>query len=343
MNRKPTVKKSHLTTLLTGAVAAVAIAGGTGFATSSAQASAGHEPAAASHAARTDAAPLPAGFTEHKVKVGTGVGIDYVEGGHGRTLVLLHGYPQSWYEWHKVLPELSKHYHVIAPSLRGAGRSDAPASGYDKKTMAADVHSLLRKLGRDRHIYLVGHDIGTMVAYSYAAAHPGDVSKLVLSEAPLPDKSLYTFPALTPAGPGFWNFGFFNVTNGLPEKTIQGREAQWVDGFADTLEHNKNGVTPQDAAVYGSYLKDPAHLRASFEWFRTLNTDVADNAVNVKTKLRMPVLALGAQYSLGSVVPDQVRHYASNVTGAVVPGSGHWMWEEKPAEMTQRLRAFLGS
>ncbi|WP_329295881.1 alpha/beta fold hydrolase [Streptomyces sp. NBC_01455] len=342
MNRKLTVKKTRITAILTGTAAAVAIAGGTGFATSSAQASAGHTSPATSHGSQSDVAKVPAGFTEHKTKVGK-VGIDYVEGGHGRTLVLLHGYPQSWYEWHKVLPELSKHYHVIAPSLRGAGKSDAPSSGYDKKTMAEDVHGLLQKIGRDKHIYLVGHDIGTMVAYAYAAAHPGQVSKLVLSEAPLPDKNLYSFPSLTSKGPGFWNFGFFNVSNGLPEKTIQGHEAQWVDGFTDSLEYNKDGVTPQDAAIYGSYLKDPAHLRASFEWFRTLNKDVGDNAVNIKKKLRMPVLALGAQYSLGTLVPEQVRHYASNVTGAVVPNSGHWMWEEKPTDLTQRLRVFLGS
>ncbi|MCX4460806.1 alpha/beta hydrolase (plasmid) [Streptomyces sp. NBC_01340] len=333
------MKKTHLTALVGGAVAATtlaaALAGAPAFATSTA-----HAPGSPQHS-RTVDAKVPAGFTEHKVKVGK-VGIDYVEGGHGPTLVLLHGYPQSWYEWHKVMPELSKHYHVIAPSLRGAGNSDAPASGYDKKTMAEDVHGLLKKLGRDRDINLVGHDIGTMVAYAYAAAHPHSVSKLVLSEAPLPDKSLYKFPSLTAQGPGFWNFGFFNVTNGLPERTIKGHETEWVERFSDMLEYNKDGVSLQDAAVYGHYLKDPAHLKASFEWFRTLNKDVADNAEYSKTKLQMPVLALGAQYSLGRIVPDQVSQYGTNVTGAVVPNSGHWMWEENPAEMTARLLNFLG-
>ncbi|MPY30237.1 alpha/beta hydrolase [Streptomyces adustus] len=333
------MKKTHVAALVGGAAAVTTLAttlvGVPAFATPAA-----HVPASAQRAHTADP-KVPAGFTEHKVKVGK-VGIDYVEGGHGKTLVLLHGYPQSWYEWHKVMPELSKHYHVIAPSLRGAGNSDAPASGYDKKTMAEDIHGLLRKLGRDHDINLVGHDIGTMVAYAYAAAHPGDVSKLVLSEAPLPDKNLYKFPSLTPQGPGFWNFGFFNVTNGLPEKTIKGHETEWVDGFSDLLEHNKNGVTHEDAAVYGHYLKDSAHLRASFEWFRTLNKDVADNAVNSQKKLKMPVLALGAQYSLGNLVPDQVKQYGTNVTGEVVAGSGHWLWEEKPAEMTSRLLNFLG-
>lgn len=285
----------------------------------------------------------PAGFAEHKIDVGGGVHINFVEGGQGKTLVLIHGYPQSWYEWHKVMPELARHYHVIAPDLRGAGGSDAPATGYDKKTMAADIHGLLVRLGRDHDVRVVGHDIGTMVAYAYAAANRQDVTELVLSEAPIPDQQLYTFPALNAQGGGAWNLGFFNVRNGLPEKTIKGRETEWVDGFTDLLEYNKDGVTPADAAVYGHNLAQPGHLRASFEWFRAFNQDVADNAVNGRTKLAMPVLALGADHSWGGFVADQVRQYATNVTGAVVQDSGHWLWEEKPAELTGRLLAFLGS
>ncbi|WUJ56473.1 alpha/beta fold hydrolase [Kribbella sp. NBC_00382] len=180
---------------------------------------------------------------------------------------MLHGYPETWYAWHKVLPELAKHYHVIAPDLRGAGGSDAPAGG---------------------------HDIGTMVAYAYAAAHP-DVTKLALTEAPIPDQKLYSSPSLTPQGAGSWNLGFFNVRNGLPERMIQGREAEWIDGFADMLEYNKDGVTAADARIYGRYMQRSGHLRASLEWFRAFNQDVADNAVNAHTKLTMPVLALGAQ------------------------------------------------
>ncbi|MEV7326321.1 alpha/beta hydrolase [Streptomyces sp. NPDC093970] len=284
---------------------------------------------------------VPAGFTEHRARVGD-VNIDYIAGGHGKTLVLLHGYPQTWYEWRKVLPELSKHYYVIAPDLRGAGRSDAPATGYDKKTLANDVHGLLVGLHRDKDVRIVGHDIGTMVAYSYAAAHRQDVTKLVLSEAPIPDQSIFNWPALTQNGPGLWNFGFFNVTNGLPEQTVRGRETQWVDSFSDMLEHEKNGVSRRDASVYGTYLKDPAHLSASFKWFRTMNQDVADDAVYSRTKLTMPVLAVGAQYSLGDLVPDQVRKYATDVTSAVVPNSGHWIYEEQPAAATKILLDFLG-
>jgi len=296
---------------------------------------------AAKAASRAGGEPrVPAGFRETRVKVGD-VAINYVRGGHGPTLVLLHGYPQTWYTWREVLPELAKHYTVVAPDLRGAGKSDAPAGGYDKKTLAADVYGLLAKIGLKRNIRLVGHDIGTMVAYAYAAAHPRDVTKLVLSEAPIPDKTLYTFPSLTAKGPGFWNFGYFSLSNGLPESMVNGREEQWVARFVDSLEVRKNGVSDRQVREYARYLRDDAHLRASFAWFRALPQDVADNRAYGAKKLTMPVLAIGARGSLGDSVPAQVRRYASHVTGTVIENSGHWIFEEQPDQLTRTLLRFL--
>ncbi|SNY64129.1 alpha/beta fold hydrolase [Paractinoplanes atraurantiacus] len=283
---------------------------------------------------------VPAGFTESKVRVGD-VGINYVRGGHGPVLLLVHGYPQTWYEWRDQLPELAKHYTVIAPDLRGAGRSDAPAGGYDKKTMAADLHGLLVKLGLNKGIRLVGHDIGTMVAYAYAAAHPAEVTKLVLSEAPIPDDSIYTFPALNPKGASVWNFGFFSLTNGLPEQLVDGREELWVDRFIDQLEIRKGAVDARSVKEFASYLRDDAHLKASFEWFRAFPKDVKDSEVNKKTKLTMPVLAIGASGSLGETIETQVSQYATRVTGKVIANSGHWIYEEHPRQMTQVLLTFL--
>ncbi|MBB2940705.1 pimeloyl-ACP methyl ester carboxylesterase [Actinoplanes lutulentus] len=295
---------------------------------------------AGAHGRDTADSRLPKGFTEQKVRVGD-VGINYVRGGRGPVLVLLHGYPETWFEWHEIMPALAAKYTVIAPDLRGAGKSDAPAGGYDKKTMAADVHGLLTKLGLNRDIRLVGHDIGTMVAYAYAAAHPAEVKKLVLSEAPIPDENLYSFPALSADGPGPWQFGFFLLTNGLPEQSVDGREEQWVQGFTDHLEVVKDGVGPEDVKVFAKYLKDDAHLRASFEWFRAFPADIKDNAVNKETKLPMPVLAIGADHSLKSFIETQAKEYATNVTGAVIANSGHWIYEEHPEEMTERLLSFL--
>ncbi|MGB3483452.1 MAG: alpha/beta hydrolase [Mycobacterium sp.] len=283
---------------------------------------------------------VPAGFARHRQSVG-GVGIDYVIGGSGPTLVLLHGYPQTWYEWRHLLPTFAEHYTVIAPSLRGAGASDAPAAGYDKSTLAGDIHGLLVTLGRDKDIRLVGHDIGTMVAYFYAAAHPDDVLKLVLSEAPIPDPTIYTFPALSAQGPGAWHFGFFNLMNGFPEELIAGKESVWVTKFIDALEVVKGSVTPDDIAVYAGYLEDPAHLRAGLGWFRALPQDMRDAAEAQRTLLAMPVLAIGADGSLGEFVPEQVKKYASDVTGKVIANSGHWIYEEHPDETVQILLDFL--
>jgi len=285
----------------------------------------------------------PAGFTEHKVQVG-GIGINYVRGGHGPTLLLLHGYPQTWYSWDDILPALARDYTVIAPDIPGAGLSDAPgpAADYTKKAMAADIYGLMVELGLSHDIRIVGHDIGTMVAYSFAAAHPSDVVKLVLSEAPIPDPGIYTFPALTAGGPGLWWFGLFAETDGLPEHLIAGKENAWVTGFIPSLEVVKGAVTSCDMAVYAHFLEQPGHLRASIEWFATLPQDVKNDAIYGKTKLTMPVLAIGASASLGSLEATQVRQYATNVTGVVIADSGHWIYEEHPAELTRILLQFLG-
>jgi len=283
---------------------------------------------------------MPAGFSEHKTQV-AGTGINYVIGGHGPTLVLIHGYPQTWYEWRGIMPALSKHYTVIAPDLPGAGHSDAPASGYDKKTMAAKLHALLVSLGKADDVNVVGHDIGTMVAYSYAAQYPRSVRKLVLSEAPIPDQGIYDFPALTAKGPGVWNFGFFSLQTGLPESLIQGREETWTSGFMRGIAVHKEALTTEDLEVFASYLHDEARLEASFAWFRAFPQDIADNAQFQKKPLTMPVLAIGADGSLGSSVAKQVRHYATHVTPVVVSDSGHWIYEEHPKEMTSLLLHFL--
>jgi pimeloyl-ACP methyl ester carboxylesterase len=142
---------------------------------------------------------IPAGFTEKTAQV-NGVTLNYAIGGAGSAVVLLHGYPQTWYMWRKVMPALAGQYTVIAPDLRGSGGSDAPATGYDKAGLAEDVHQLLVALDHADQVSVVGHDIGGIVSYAYAAAHPGSVRRLAVIEAPQCDESLYQFPAATPAG-----------------------------------------------------------------------------------------------------------------------------------------------
>jgi pimeloyl-ACP methyl ester carboxylesterase len=315
----------------------------------SAQAGSAQAPTSAQAAAATSApsgcslnpAP-PAGFTEQKIEV-NGIGINYVRGGHGPTLLLIHGYPESWYEWDDILPALAKHYTIVAPDLPGAGLSDAPdnEADYTKKAMAADLYALMVKLGLSHNISIVGHDIGTMVAYSYAAAHPHDVAKLVLSEAPIPDQSIYTYPALTANGPGLWWFGLFNDPGTLAYDLMKGKEKVWVTESIPVLEIVKNSITPCDLALFTHYLEQPGHLQATIDWFSTFSQDIKNDATYQQTKLTMPVMAIGGEDSLGTTVEDQVRTYAANVTGVVIKDTGHWLYEERPAEMTSLLEKFL--
>lgn len=280
------------------------------------------------------------GFTQGSAQVGD-VRINYLRGGDGPTLVLLHGYPQTCYMWRKVMPAFAEHYTVVAPDLRGAGASDAPAHGYDKKTLAADVDGLLGQLALDHDVRVVGHDVGTMVGYAYAAAHPDRVRRLVLTEAPIPDESIYQLPALTPRGPGAWNFGFFTAPGGFAEQTVTGREQAWVQGFIGAMAVRPETIGADAIDEYSRCLRDADHLRASFEYFRALPQDVADNAEAGHTKLAMPVLALGAEASFADAVQQQVSRYATDVEGGVVDQSGHWLFEERPDELTRRLLDFL--
>jgi pimeloyl-ACP methyl ester carboxylesterase len=283
---------------------------------------------------------LPEGFTEGFATT-NGIRMHYVSGGKGQPLVLLHGFPETWYTWHKVLPDLARHYRVIAPDMRGAGQTDAPQTGYDKATMARDIHGLASQLGLGP-INLVGHDIGLMVAYAYAALYPGDVLHVALLEAPIPDDSIYTLPALSAKGPGVWWFGFFS-TSQMPEKLIQGREATFLTQFFQNSVpvQVQGSITQEEIALYTHYWQDPAHLHAYISYFSSFHTDAEQIKVYGKKKLQMPVLALGADHSLDKAVSTQVQNYATNVTGGVIANSGHWIPEEHPQELVNQLLAFF--
>jgi pimeloyl-ACP methyl ester carboxylesterase len=282
----------------------------------------------------------PEGFTEQRASVG-GVTINYVRGGAGPTLLLLHGYPQTWYAWRAVMPELARRYTVVAPDLRGAGDSDAPADGYDKKTLAGDVHGLLAQLGLDQHVRVVGHDIGAMVGYAYAAQHPDTVERLVFCEAVVPDEGIYRMPVLTPEGPGHWNFGLFQVPD-FPESLVKGRELGWLRGYMLPQAKNPEAIDEQSLAEYARCLADDAHLTASFGPFRALVHDMGDMAEYAKNRIPMPVLAIGASDSLGDSIGAQLTHYAADVRTVVIEDAGHYLFDEQPEELTRHVLEFLG-
>jgi pimeloyl-ACP methyl ester carboxylesterase len=287
-------------------------------------------------------APLPPGFTSGYVHTEDGIRLHYVQGGHGTPVVLLHGFPENWYEWHKIMPALALHYQVIALDMRGAGQSDAPPTGYDKATLAKDVRGVVEQLHLGT-INLVGHDIGMMVAYTYAATYPTEVRHLALMEAPIPDSSIYTFPALSAQGPGLWWFGLFGAPR-MPQILLQGREDQFItEFFRDTVPVIVvKSITQEDATIYANNMREPSRLNAYISYFGTFPQDVPHMEQLRQRKLSMPVLTMGADHSLGAAVGEQVEQYATHVRSVVIANSGHWLPEEHPEEVLQYLMSFFG-
>ncbi|MDQ1262508.1 MAG: hypothetical protein QG575_1689, partial [Euryarchaeota archaeon] len=227
-------------------------------------------------------------FSHHTAKVND-VRLHYVIGGRGDPVLLLHGFAETWYMWRHIMPELAKYYTVIVPDMRGAGDSDKPIIGYDKRTMATDVHQLVQQLGYQR-IFLVGHDIGLMVAYAYAAAYPADVRRLVLLDAPIPGTKV--FEEFVSSGSA-WHFAFHSVRN-LPESLVAGRERTYLtEGFYRALSYNPAAFTEADVDEYVRCYSSPGGMRAGFEYFRAFPDDSKQNKEYLKSKLSMPVLALG--------------------------------------------------
>ncbi|WP_226584491.1 alpha/beta fold hydrolase [Acuticoccus sediminis] len=276
-------------------------------------------------------------LTHHTVRV-NGVRLHYVRAGTGDPLVLLHGWPQSWREWRHVIPALASRFTVIAPDLRGFGDSDKPSGGYDKRTVAQDIYELVRQLGFGE-INLVGHDIGMMVAYDYAASHPAEVRRLAVLEAGLPGLGL---EALQDAAtyPQFWHFGFFKAP-GVAEALIAGREKMFLTYFIRHLAYDTSAVTDDDLGEYAQRLAAPGGLRGSFEHYRAFAADAVRNRELAQSKLPMPVLAIGGDHSMRDMVADIMRALADNVRPAVIERSGHWIPEEQPEQLLKAMTDFF--
>lgn len=283
----------------------------------------------------TDATSFDRTFTHHTIEIGD-VSLHYVAGGAGEPLVLLHGCPQTWYEWRGVMPGLAKYYTVIAPDLRGLGDSSKPATGYDKRTAAEDIYGLLQQLGHNQ-INLVGHDIGMMVAYAFAAAYPGSVRRLAVMEGPLPGIGAWD-EAL--ANPKLWHF-HFHMAPDVPEALVAGRERMYLEMFYRRDAYDKAAITRADVDEFVRCYSQPGALRAFFNYYRVFPTDAEHNKEAARKKLQMPVLALGGAASLGTQVEQTMRGVAEDVGGRVVERSGHWIAHERPEQLTDELLRFF--
>jgi pimeloyl-ACP methyl ester carboxylesterase len=274
-----------------------------------------------------------------------GVTLHYADAGAGeRTIVLLHGFPQTWREWRRLMPLLvSEGYRVVAPDYRGAGHSSRPLGGYDKRTMATDIRCLLRdELGISGRVALVGHDIGLMVAFAYAQMYRDEVSHLAVIDAPLPGTEV--FDRLR-ADPRVWQFAFHGVRD-IPEMLITGREKAYLQAFFNARLYNVAAITEQDLDEYVFAYSAAGALRAGFELYRAFDRDIEDNRQGLTEhgKLTMPVLAVGGHASTtGPLMAEMMREVADDVTELRVPKAAHWIAEENPTALVEGLTAFLAS
>jgi pimeloyl-ACP methyl ester carboxylesterase len=280
------------------------------------------------------AADFGSGFKTQAVAVDGGV-VSVTQGGSGPPVVLIHGYAETSQMWKPLAMVLAPRFTVIAPDLPGIGESSIPKDGIDMKRSAERVHAAVRSLGYSK-VRVVGHDIGLMVAYAYAAMYLQEVEKLVLMDAFLPGvagwEAVYNNPRI-------WHFRFYGAA---PEALAKGRERIYLDDLWNNFAADKNRSIPEAdrRACTQSYAR-PGRTAAGFAYFASFPKTATDFGELAKTKLAIPVLSIGGEKSLGDVLGEQTKLVASDVTVVVLKDTGHWMLEERPDETIAALVRFL--
>ena len=264
-----------------------------------------------------------------------GVKFHYLTSGDGPAVILLHGYAETSLMWMPLIPALAERFTVIAPDLPGIGESSIPAEGLNMKSAAIRIHDLARSLGIQKAC-VVGHDIGLMVAYAYAAQFPTEVEKLVLMDAFLPGvagwEAIYN-------DPGIWHFRFNGPT---PEALVQGRERIYFEHYWNDFAADKAHSIPEASRqLYTAAYARPGRMRAGWAYFVSFPQAAKDFAELARTKLRMPVLSIGGERANGAALGQQVNLVASTITVVVLKDAGHWLMEEQPEATIAALLRFL--
>jgi pimeloyl-ACP methyl ester carboxylesterase len=277
-------------------------------------------------------------ITHHYFDTGEVV-IHYARAGTGDPVVLLHGWPQSWYCWRKIMPALAQRYTVIAPDLRGLGDSSRPLAGYDKRVIAEDIWKLTREHLKFDQFFLVGHDWGGPVAFCLAATQPAAIRRLVMLDTAVPGDGSGTFSQHGRR----WHHAFHQTAD-LPEALVAGREEIYLGWFYRQYGYTAGAIGPEDMAEYLRTYRQPGALRAGFAYYRALDQDVAHNqTLLARGKLTMPVLALGGgkAFGRGAGTLESLERVALNVRGGVIEDCGHWMVEEQPEAVSRAVLEFF--
>jgi pimeloyl-ACP methyl ester carboxylesterase len=279
-------------------------------------------------------------FTSRYVDIGA-LRLHAVIGGDGPPLLLVHGWPQTWYAWRMLMPPLAQDFQVVAVDQRGIGLSDKPEEGYDTGTLAGDLVALMEALGHQRFA-LYGTDTGMLISYALAAEHPDRLERLVVSEAPLlgitPPFPLFLPPLLNAR---LWHLAFNQLPAEVNEALVRGREEIFFSAeFAASAGTKK---LPEDAVSYyiDALAADPDALHGSFQLYRAFPVTTAQNEQRKTRRLPMPILAIGGGESSGAMVAETMQLVADDVQRLVIPGCGHWVAEQAPEELLAALTAFL--
>ncbi|MBS7813683.1 alpha/beta fold hydrolase [Roseococcus pinisoli] len=276
----------------------------------------------------------------HRMVTAADMRFHLVEGGSGETVVLLAGFPQSWFAWRRVMPLLAKRYHVIALDLPGQGDSDKPVDGYDTRTAGARIHALLKVLGHKRY-FIGAHDIGAWIAYPYAVAYPEEVRRLVMLDANVPGITLPTTVTVGAHNWKNWHF-FFHPVPDLPEILITGRERAYIEWFFQRKTANPAATfSPADLDEYERALRAPGNLRGALAYYRAVFEDMEQNQALSSVKLATPLLALGGDVGMAPQLYEAMKPLAENIRGGVIENCGHYIPEEQPAQLAARMLAFF--
>ncbi len=279
--------------------------------------------------------PFPASFQSRMMQT-NGTSLNVRVGGKGPAVVLLHGFGDTGDMWAPLAAVLVKDHTVIVPDLRGMGLSAHPETGYTKKNQAADIAGIMDAL-KVQQADLVTHDIGNMVGYPLAAQYPSRVGRWIVIDAPLPGIGNWDTIVRSPL---LWHFNFRGPD---VERLVQGRERIYLDRFWNELSAVPKTIDEATREHYAALYAQPHAMHDAFEQFAAFNQDAIDNKAFLATggKLTMPVLALGAEKSFGKGMADELRFVATNVTGGIVPASGHWIMEENPQATVELVTEFL--
>ncbi|MDR3712200.1 MAG: alpha/beta hydrolase [Puia sp.] len=274
-------------------------------------------------------------FKSKEIQV-NGITLHYVEGGQGEPLILLPGWPETWWSYHKIMPELAKHYYVISLDIRGMGISSTPEAGYRKKEMASDVAEMVIKLNLGK-IHIAGHDIGAGIAYSFAALYPELTASLIIMDTPPVDESLYKLPMLPVPGMFYPWWLAFNQVSKLPEKILQGRISFVLDAIFDGLSIKRDAVNAFDRSVYARTYNTASGIRASNGWYKAFAADIEDNK-HFK-KIEVPVLGIGG--SGYQMIKDILPTLTTYLKLREIEKCGHFLQSEKPDELIDIIKTFL--